>query len=800
MAEASALVTGRRSIFTPHAAQCIAERALDVSDAPPHIQQHQAALLSKLTTMYSIDGHHEEDPKSLPSTPNGKDTARVPTPPCVPSPLDLAPEEQWRDDRDGGVAHGAAEALPLPFPGAHAHDGRGAACNEASQAPLPMTAPSTTVPQVSTRPRKWRPRQRRVMVTTAGVPQGKLATPGTSSLSSCVLPFGNVFPVLEDGSSGPLHSLQPSLSISPLTIVSVEPDRFGMNGNGTSIGALMESNVSSTMASGPLGKAGHPCEAHESEDDGHTLRVHPDNTHSGQAPTAVSIDGGTPHEGELDNVTVSPMLSRPHSAGSLLSGGGVAGGSGSNYAGTGDRQRAAPPHDDGEDREHTPSSQASELLRKLAAARHSPWVRFRTFQVPAVARVVNTPPHAVLGCIRSEPLPERPRGVRAKYAALCAQNCECASCGAALPIEWFAWRRGGIPSLSSAVYCYETGLYHCRQCHRGDHAVILAYALQWGDTTPRPVCTAVHRFWQQQRTAPILCVSALAPWLYDRVPLLRAAHTLRGQINEMRDVGVQCRSFRLLFYGEDFAVSRRPSSPPPHCTDTYVQEEWRYYVEDTELWSLQDLVSLLEVNWVVAAHTTEVDRRRRPDASARMASNGGSSGGADVLSLAEPQGSNPVEALSRCHKEMWFGVLVLEALQSLRRRFSSHLLGQCALCTRHAADVCRKCCPESTACLFAEAWLSDEERTSGTQQEDPHRDRDDTFHDDDSTSFLQKLPSPVVEHLVWAYDVLHVRRCAECHALSHRHCPSVGRPPSPLSGAPCCGCGVLLPEAVPAKG
>eukprot|EP01062_Namystynia_karyoxenos_P030596 TRINITY_DN22823_c0_g1_i2.p1 TRINITY_DN22823_c0_g1~~TRINITY_DN22823_c0_g1_i2.p1 ORF type:complete len:665 (+),score=173.55 TRINITY_DN22823_c0_g1_i2:93-2087(+) len=154
------------------------------------------------------------------------------------------------------------------------------------------------------------------------------------------------------------------------------------------------------------------------------------------------------------------------------------------------------------------------------------------------------------------------------------QRNRCAGCGNALVKEYsvlHAARR-----YDSVRFCFYTGEYHCPSCQDPedlDTMPIPGRMLHNWDFRQRPVSLRAVRYLRGAYYRPEVCISAVAPLLFESVTALRIARQVRVQMAILHPVLEGCSLWAA-------HVRRQPEAMPRG-------EE--YYARDSELWSLQDL-------------------------------------------------------------------------------------------------------------------------------------------------------------------------------------------------------------------
>ncbi|XP_057858996.2 uncharacterized protein LOC131067845 isoform X1 [Cryptomeria japonica] len=151
------------------------------------------------------------------------------------------------------------------------------------------------------------------------------------------------------------------------------------------------------------------------------------------------------------------------------------------------------------------------------------------------------------------------------------QHYSCAGCYKHLDIakglmEEFVQTLGwGKPRL-----CEYTGQLLCTSCHLNETSVLPAQVLQHWDFTPRPVCQLSKAYLDSIYDQPMLCVSAVNPFIFSKLPLLVHVMEMRKKLSRM------------------LACMRCPSQ-------TTIQHSLRsrcYLLENSDFFALRDLVDL----------------------------------------------------------------------------------------------------------------------------------------------------------------------------------------------------------------
>lgn len=94
------------------------------------------------------------------------------------------------------------------------------------------------------------------------------------------------------------------------------------------------------------------------------------------------------------------------------------------------------------------------------------------------------------------------------------------------------------PSLSSYFWgtsklprrCCYTNLLYCQKCHNNGVAILPSRVLHKWDFSLKPVCALANDYLASIYARPVLCVGAVNPGLFARVPTLARAQSLRQKI------------------------------------------------------------------------------------------------------------------------------------------------------------------------------------------------------------------------------------------------------------------------------
>lgn len=152
-----------------------------------------------------------------------------------------------------------------------------------------------------------------------------------------------------------------------------------------------------------------------------------------------------------------------------------------------------------------------------------------------------------------------------------AQHYSCAGCYKHLDIakslmEEFVQTLGwGKPRL-----CEYMGQLFCSSCHSNETAVLPARVLQHWDFTPCPVSQLAKAYLDSIYDQPMLCVSAVNPFIFSRVPVLVHVMEMRKKLSRMLSC-IRCPSRA--------SIQRSLGSR-------------RYLLESSDFFALRDLVDL----------------------------------------------------------------------------------------------------------------------------------------------------------------------------------------------------------------
>ncbi|BDA48701.1 probable differentially expressed in FDCP 8 homolog at C-terminar half [Coccomyxa sp. Obi] len=157
------------------------------------------------------------------------------------------------------------------------------------------------------------------------------------------------------------------------------------------------------------------------------------------------------------------------------------------------------------------------------------------------------------------------------------QRGQCAACRAPLPPP--AKPSGFLGSRSAATgprRCEYNARLYCHECHKGDLAELPALVLHHWDFQPRPVSTLAADYLASIADRPLLCIGAVNPGLYARVPMLARAQDLRTRA---------CKAL----------AATRASGPEGAAKAKRLLAgagPRRYLLESPDFWAMRELVEL----------------------------------------------------------------------------------------------------------------------------------------------------------------------------------------------------------------
>ncbi|CAN4088122.1 unnamed protein product [Withania somnifera] len=119
-------------------------------------------------------------------------------------------------------------------------------------------------------------------------------------------------------------------------------------------------------------------------------------------------------------------------------------------------------------------------------------------------------------------------------------------------------------------FCEYSGQLYCSSCHTNDMAILPARVLHFWDFNQYPVSQLAKSYLDSIHDQPMLCVSAVNPLLFSKVPALQHVTNIRKRIRTMLPF-VRCPFRRSIYKG----VGSR-----------------RYLLESNDFFSLRDLIDL----------------------------------------------------------------------------------------------------------------------------------------------------------------------------------------------------------------
>ncbi|KAK9917040.1 hypothetical protein WJX75_000268 [Coccomyxa subellipsoidea] len=157
------------------------------------------------------------------------------------------------------------------------------------------------------------------------------------------------------------------------------------------------------------------------------------------------------------------------------------------------------------------------------------------------------------------------------------QRGQCAACRSPLPppVKQSGFL-GGRSAATGPRRCEYNARLYCHECHGGDLAELPALVLHHWDFHPRPVSTMAADYLSSIADRPLLCIGAVNPGLYARVPMLARAQDLRTRackaLAAARASGPE---------GADKAKRLLAGAGPR-----------RYLLESPDFWAMRELVEL----------------------------------------------------------------------------------------------------------------------------------------------------------------------------------------------------------------
>lgn len=152
-----------------------------------------------------------------------------------------------------------------------------------------------------------------------------------------------------------------------------------------------------------------------------------------------------------------------------------------------------------------------------------------------------------------------------------SQHYLCAGCYKQLDVA-NSLIEGFVQNIISAKprLCEYMGQLFCTSCHSNETAVLPAWVLQLWDFTPRPVSQLAKTYLDSIYEQPMLCVSAINPYILSKAPVLVDAMEMRKKLSKM------------------FACIRCPARASIHES----LGSRRYLLESSDFFALRDLVDL----------------------------------------------------------------------------------------------------------------------------------------------------------------------------------------------------------------
>ncbi|KAK9806595.1 hypothetical protein WJX73_006216 [Symbiochloris irregularis] len=154
----------------------------------------------------------------------------------------------------------------------------------------------------------------------------------------------------------------------------------------------------------------------------------------------------------------------------------------------------------------------------------------------------------------------------------------CAGCQGELALEGPTSRWGfrSKPSNKGIKRCHFHSLLYCPDCHRGETAEVPACVLHEWDFTRYPVSNLALDFLESIYDQPLLCISAVNPGLFARIPLLARTRELRQRA---------CKALAA-------ASAAGPSAMAQVDALLAKAGSRRYMLDAAEFWAMRELVEL----------------------------------------------------------------------------------------------------------------------------------------------------------------------------------------------------------------
>lgn len=122
-------------------------------------------------------------------------------------------------------------------------------------------------------------------------------------------------------------------------------------------------------------------------------------------------------------------------------------------------------------------------------------------------------------------------------------------------------------------FCYYTYKYYCNDCHRNDLSYIPFMVLHQWDFRENYVCVMAKNYLEQIYPIPMICISAINPSLFDKVPNLNKSRMIRKRLNIQWDIINDCENKDSLF-------------------ETLKLDNYSNYLTNTEIYSILNLEQL----------------------------------------------------------------------------------------------------------------------------------------------------------------------------------------------------------------
>lgn len=143
------------------------------------------------------------------------------------------------------------------------------------------------------------------------------------------------------------------------------------------------------------------------------------------------------------------------------------------------------------------------------------------------------------------------------------QSGQCAGCSVVLKDTIFNRPR----------FCYYTYKYYCNECHKNEVSYLPHMILHNWDFRENYVCVMAKNYLEQIYMIPMICISAINPSLFDKVPNLNKSRLIRKRLNIQWDIINDCENKDSLF-------------------ETLKLDNYSNYLTNTEIYSIQNLEHL----------------------------------------------------------------------------------------------------------------------------------------------------------------------------------------------------------------